>query len=426
MKSYPSTRPTSVIHAGVALAGLLGFIVSAAILRFNRIFDNNIVPSAILMIAITAISIFFLDLMWQKVHLRTSTGLDFSHHKPSWHRTLTKLTGLFGSLILISFVYWLFTIYHGAFYHPYYLMLKLILPFWLLMALPYFYYIDSYMTQPFDSYWHMGKAVIFQWKAVDPHIIGQHLLSLCIKTFFLPLMFSHFCNDLQKFLYYDLDKLINFHFFFEFLYDNLYFIDVGIASVGYLLAFRLTDTHYRSAEPTLLGWVAALVCYQPFWTLINREYLTYDSQLQWGSWLWNNPIMYGIWGTLILIFTAIYVWSHVSFGARFSNLTHRGIITNGPYRWTKHPSYVAKNIAWWMISIPFMANGDTGEGLRHCLLLLGVNFIYLTRAKTEEWHLSHDPDYIAYALWIDEHGIFRLLRHLPKLNLLKFSNYRIN
>ena len=40
--------------------------------------------------------------------------------------------------------------------------------------------------------------------------------------------------------------------------------------------------------------------------------------------------------------------------ARFSNLTHRGIITNGPYRYSKHPAYLAKNLSWWLVSMPFM------------------------------------------------------------------------
>ena len=103
------------------------------------------------------------------------------------------------------------------------------------------------------------------------------------------------------------------------------------------------------------------------------------------------------------------------FGARFSNLTHRGIITNGPYRWTKHPAYVVKNLSWWMISVPFMAQGAPDEVLRHCLLLLGLNGIYALRAKTEEWHLSRDADYVAYALWLEAHGMFRWIRHLPVL-----------
>lgn len=68
-----------------------------------------------------------------------------------------------------------------------------------------------------------------------------------------------------------------------------------------------------------------------------------------------------------------------------------------------------------MISIPFMASGTPDVALRHCLLLLGLNLIYLLRAKTEEWHLAQDPDYAAYALWMEQHGMFRWVRYIPVL-----------
>jgi hypothetical protein len=108
------------------------------------------------------------------------------------------------------------------------------------------------------------------------------------------------------------------------------------------------------------------------------------------------------------------------FGIRFSNLTHRGIITNGPYGLTKHPAYVSKNLAWWLISIPFLASGGAFKALKKCSLLLLLNSIYYLRAKTEERHLSNDPDYQQYALWLEENGIFS---GLYKLELFKFLIY---
>ncbi len=105
----------------------------------------------------------------------------------------------------------------------------------------------------------------------------------------------------------------------------------------------------------------------------------------------------------------IYSLSTVAFGLRFSNLTHRGIITGGPYRFTKHPAYLSKNLSWWLISVPFVAGADWPTALRHCVLLLLLNGVYFLRARTEEWHLSRDPAYVAYALWINEHGWLRLL-----------------
>lgn len=60
-----------------------------------------------------------------------------------------------------------------------------------------------------------------------------------------------------------------------------------------------------------------------------------------------------------------------------------------------------------MISIPFLAPMPWDEALRHCLLPLGLNGVYILRAKTEEWHLSRDSDYVRYASWINRHGLFR-------------------
>jgi len=105
----------------------------------------------------------------------------------------------------------------------------------------------------------------------------------------------------------------------------------------------------------------------------------------------------------------------VTFGVRFSNLTHRGILTNGPYRFTKHPAYITKNLSWWLISIPFL-HAPATAAIRHSIALGCINTIYFLRARTEERHLSRDPVYVAYALWMNEHGVLRFLgRWIPAL-----------
>ena len=421
MSSIDLQRPQSATHGMVAATGGAAFLLAICILRVARLFDGNLVDSVLFIMGVTAGAIFLVDLAWQKVHLRPSTGIDFHYSNPSWSRSLLKFAGLLGSMGFVAFLYWLFPEYHGEFYNPYYEMLRIILPPWIALALPYFFLIDRKMREPFDGYWHMGKLVTFQWSAVDGKQVGQHLLGWLIKGYFLPMMFTLTCIALDAFLTFNFESLTAFRFWVVFLNDSLYLIDLGIISLGYLMALRITDTHFRSAEPTMLGWAVALACYEPFSSLINNQYLAYGTNYGWGSWLGNTPVMLSIWGSAILTLSAIYVWATVIFGARFSNLTNRGIITNGPYRWTKHPAYLAKNLSWWMISVPFMMPGTPAEVLRHCLLLLGVNFIYLMRAKTEEWHLSRDPDYVQYALWIEQHGIFRFVKQWP---LLQYLSYR--
>ena len=183
-----------------------------------------------------------------------------------------------------------------------------------------------------------------------------------------------------------------------------------------MLTIRLFDSHIRSTEPTFLGWFVALECYQPFWSFSSGHYLQYGTGKTWESWFTPNSPAHMIWGGIILVLLVIYVWSSLVFGIRFSNLTHRGILTNGPFRFCKHPAYVSKNISWWLVSMPFMVVSTVDEALRHCLLLLGVNFIYLLRARTEERHLSRDPDYVQYAEYMNEHSLFAWVgRWIPAL-----------
>src|SRR5262249_16502446 len=84
------------------------------------------------------------------------------------------------------------------------------------------------------------------------------------------------------------------------------------------------------------------------------------------------------------------------------------------YRWSKHPAYVTKNISWWLTALPFVAvDGNVANAVKRCLMLLFVNFIYFMRAKTEERHLSRDPTYVKYALWMNENGWLKFLNRVP-------------
>jgi protein-S-isoprenylcysteine O-methyltransferase Ste14 len=407
--------PPSATHGATAALGFIAFLLSVAIIAVRRPYGDDVVSSSLFIAFVTALGVFTLDIVWWKVDLRPSTGLRFDEAHASLERTLYKFCGLLGSVGFIALLYWLFPEYHASFYEHYYHMLKIVLPPCVLLALPYFYLLDRHMTQPYDGYWHTGKLMTLQWREADRAIVRQHLLGWIVKGFFLPLMFTYMCDDVKEVFTYTALRLTDFQSWFGFLNRSLYFIDVSFATMGYMAALRITDTHLRSVEPSVLGWGAALVCYQPFWSLAGSQYLAYETNYQWDDWLSKGSILYDIWACIILALAAMYVWATVMFGARFSNLTNRGIITNGPYRWTKHPAYIAKNLSWWMISVPFIAHDSPSEALRHCLLLLGLNAMYALRAKTEERHLSADPDYVAYGAWIEERGIFRFVRSLSRI-----------
>ena len=117
--------------------------------------------------------------------------------------------------------------------------------------------------------------------------------------------------------------------------------------------------------------------------------------------------------TLVAL-AAVYAWATVAFGLRFSNLTHRGILTHGPYAWTKHPAYVSKNLFWWFATLPFLAtSGSFVDMVRNTVLLGLVSGVYYWRAATEEKHLSADPAYRDYAAWMERNGpVPRFIRGL--------------
>ena len=89
---------------------------------------------------------------------------------------------------------------------------------------------------------------------------------------------------------------------------------------------------------------------------------------------------------------AVYVWASVALGFKASNLTNRGIVAKGPYKYVRHPAYASKNLSWWIMAIPFIIS----QGAVAVLGMAIVTFGYFLRALTEERHLSMDPDYVEY------------------------------
>lgn len=328
-------------------------------------------------------------------------------------RVAVKLLGLAATLAVIGLAYWAFPLYRDGQAAALLAMLeRLALPL-IVLAVAYVWYVDGRLAEPHDGCHMAGLAVLGRLDEVDPAVLKNYLLGWLVKAFFAPIMFGAAGSDLGWYLSLDLGPgILRDYNWYEALYRGLFFVETLWASVGYLFTLKLFDAQIRSAEPTVGGWVICLVCYAPFWSLIGREFLAYDNGYYWGDWLADWPAIKLAWAFVILAFLLVYVWATFSFGIRFSNLTHRGILTNGPYRWTKHPAYITKNISWWLVAVPFVVHGSPSEALRQTLLLAGVSLIYYGRAKTEERHLSRDPAYVAYAAYIAEHGFFARVRQL--------------
>lgn len=407
MASEPKC-PESRTRTWICLVGLGSFLVCLWALRGAGL---DAIDQALCAMAALAVPIAALDLLVLRVHRRASTGLSWEHVRAlDPRRVLTKLAGLALTLGVLAFLYWALPEYERSLYDPFFETVgRLGLPVLALVAAG-IAFVDGRMVRPEDGLYHAGLLGTGRWREVDRAQLGEHARAWAIKGFFFPLMFVYLGAEIDVVTTSRLDAGSSFLEWYEVLWSLAFAVDVVFSATGYATSARVLDTHVESSEPATSGWLVALVCYEPFWGTIYDRYLRYDSEVGWGDWLEAHPALQVAWGTSILALITVYAWASVTFGLRFSNLTRRGILTNGPYRYTKHPAYVAKNLAWWLVSIPFAAEASWDERLRLCLLMLGVNFIYFLRAKTEERHLSVDPTYVAYATWIDAHGVFRWLR----------------
>jgi protein-S-isoprenylcysteine O-methyltransferase Ste14 len=403
------------------LIGLVVVFATIAILRARHAETGSAVFA---LVFATAVPIILLDVFIQRVHRRESTGIDWD--KPydfNLSRLLTKLLGLAFTLSNIGLAYWAFNEYSwlrldkNNFYEPFYFDLHRFWPVLSASAVLYFAIVDGQMRDPRDAYWQLGRALLGHPSDARRFDVANHYRGWLVKAFFFPLMLVWLTGNVHeivsfKFSAIAYDNLTLYHY----LNTLLYGLDLLFCVVGYALSLRVIDTHLRTAEPTMFGWAVALFCYPPFYSSFEKWYVAYGTGYDFDAWLSPHLTLRWIWAGVILLLVAIYVSATVIFGVRFSNLTHRGILTNGPYRFTKHPAYISKNISWWLVSIPFLDRHGGTEALRHCLLLGCVNMMYFLRAKTEEKHLSRDPTYVQYALWMNENGLFAFVgRWFPLL-----------
>ncbi len=411
--------PASTTHFGINLLGVACFFAAFILTRETHSITQAIVSILALVIPIQAYEMFY-----KKRYMNSTAGLT-AKRPVNNIRVLIKLLGLLTTLGLIIFLYWLLPEYRSGFYQGFYDFMKVVLPILLLFSWSYFIEMDIRMANPKDGYYMMGCLALGRWKEVERPALYEHLRQWGVKGFFLPLMFTYMIGNFG-FLTgnFNFNRLTgDFMALYDYLYGFIFTIDLAFACVGYMFMFKVCDTHIRSAEPTLLGWVAAVICYKPFWeVLFYGAYFNYDDGYYWGHWLAENMPLKILWGSTILALITVYSLATVSLGLRFSNLTFRGLVTNGPYRFSKHPAYVTKCISWWMISIPFISSAGFWDAFRLSLLLAGVCAIYYVRARTEENHLSNYPEYVQYANWMNEHGLLAWLGRL--VPYLRYSEER--
>lgn len=424
--SQPPQRPESDVSAAVGLWGVAGLALWIVICHFwpelaaaagaGEPQDRLSGPYAALAgLIAAALPMVVVSLAKDKVHRRPSTGIDWDNPRPVSaviDMSITKLAGLWATWAVIAGLYCIARWYWDG---PYLLAMDVLgtvaVPLFI-ASVPYVIWLDRVLVNPRDAAWHFGALLIGR-EPFDPAQVWHHARSWAVKGFFTAFMISIVPGGFAVIVANDwAPQLSDPVRLAGLLITAMFVLDAQIGTVGYIMTMKPFDAQIRSANPFLAGWLAALVCYPPFQLMQGSGPLFYQTNTRnWSYWFEGHDLLLWTWAAILVILAAIYAWATVAFGLRFSNLTYRGVLTNGPYRFTKHPAYLSKNAFWWLETLPFLVvSHSLTDMVRNTFFLACVSAIYFWRARTEEAHLlAEDPKYRAYADWMAQHGLITRL-----------------
>lgn len=282
----------------------------------------------------------------------------------------------------------------------------LLLPLFLWVAPHYISWTERRTSFQEDGYYRFGQLLSGQ-RRWDWSEQRDWLLMWTVKIIFIPLMYSWLILSVTELLH--ISWRINPGLIITAIFIFGLSIDLLVATGGYLLASRLLGNEVLSTDRHWLGWLSCLICYPPL-VFILHEVKKQTDNIDWSQWLLPSEPLYWFWAAAITSTWLVYWISTLHFGLRFSNLSWRGLVDTGPYRYTKHPAYISKNIYWWLHTVPFVGVATQLDLLRNLLGLSFVSLVYYLRAKTEERHLMAFPEYRAYSQHIDQYGLLARLK----------------
>jgi len=190
------------------------------------------------------------------------------------------------------------------------------------------------------------------------------------------------------------------------LFHGVFLLDSILFAVGYHSESGLLKNKLRYAETNPLHILVCVACYGPF-NMTTGALFGPSNQNPYILFCGNvmHPVTWILRG-LAVFFLLLLISTSLSLFTKASNLTNRGIVDWGPYRYIRHPGYLAKNMFWLMTLVPAFVPNMVAPGFswpRYVLYcgtivwgFIGWGTIYFLRALTEEKFLMRDPDYVAY------------------------------
>lgn len=363
---------------------------------------------------------FMMMTVWELIlryRFLTKEGIAFFSPASDSNIKILKSTLYRFSVLFIPFlIAWLLVQNHyyftqSNFFKPTRVFFDYLLYIFLLAGIPYIFITRKYLHHTRFEFNDYGILSMIAVRALFRKFIKKHDTKLyqnrrikkilrlyLVNFFFLTLMARFFVSEFQGFSqayhtiwgnsFGTLSWYLQYKTFFLLFFHLLFIIDVGIATIGYSFASRWLDNRTRSVDWTWSGWIVALLCYPPLNTAFTSQFISYQGLPT--HQLITNEYALAVVLAIVLSLYVLYVWATIALGFKFSNLTHRGIVSSGPYRFVRHPAYAAKNMAWWVDNTFVLTNIWATVGM------ILWNVIYILRALTEERHLSHFGDYQHY------------------------------
>ena len=384
------------------------FILCAVIVLSYWAFSRLPISNTTLSLYIIGVSIAVmgtLERMRSSLHRAShSISATFPHAAISW---LGTLVGLLAVLIAWESL----ATYRDSYYAPFFHVLPLFLISAVVVSGIYHMVIGPMFGHSIRGDYQLGLALLGR-KEVQWARVRDALLVWLLRGFFLPINFCELVDTINVFRGHGFLFLQGPWTSVEYyVLLIIYVIIIAAVVPGYIFGARLIGTETKEVSHSWFAWTVTLACYAPFETAFFKSWFNYNPSVAnpvwfepWVSHFQTTPVVLQTIGGLLVILSLVHLWGEAQFGLRSSNISNRGIITTGPYRFFKHPVYAAKCLVWLLIWLPFMSGISVVDDIRLTLLWACVCGIYALRALAEEKLLSDDPAYVAYALWMDEHG----------------------
>lgn len=395
--------------------GIFGILTAWEIARHLVLND---VDTVLLVLLLPAMTMALYELSALKVHRRPSTGLDFSLPLNGWNigRCTFKLLAHWCCWSAIALYYWCSKENQEmARADVVFAAILRLLPILVILSPIYIILTDRYQTTPLDEAWQFGRWITKRPGASLTEGAKQFALSYALRAFFLPWALAAIPGLMHASEMSLLDVVhLTPRSILAYLIAKALVVETIFVAIGYSLALRVLDTHYKATFSHVGAWIVTLICYYPFSNSAITWFNHYEPAKDWTSLIPKGSALDFMWCVLIASALGTNLVANISFGLRFSNLSRRGLNTAGLYRYFAHPSYFAKVINWWLIYLPFVPSNGVAEAVRSLILMCAITLIYYLRGRAEQNELSDDPQYLEHLARIRATGAWAQIKNLTR------------